>query len=332
MTVAKVITESIEKMLVEEGRKPGAPRTHIYASGYRDCARRMYLETLYADKLGEFDVDTLARFRRGRDRERDIILLLAESGRYGGFSVERTQEYVVLKHRRTAQPVITGRCDGFIHTQSGEKYPFEVKAWTPQISERVHCFEDILNNKWTRSSAHQILTYLYGTESPIGILVIDGLALPKLITVNLFDYLEQMENFVRTAEAIVDHINEGTEPPYTDNAELCRECPLFGGLCNPPTISYGEGLKIVTDEAIISQIERWQQLKPVVEEFEELDKVIKEQFRGCESAIAGRFAIQGKWSSITTYNIPKEIKEQYKVTNEKGRFTLTIKEIKRYDS
>jgi len=324
----ETIKKAWEKMVESEERQaPIQPHPYIYASGWRECLRRMYLEATRADELPPFDTETLAKMRRGRDRERDLCgIQLVRAGQYSEppFTVEQQQQHVVLMDRK-GRKAITGRVDGFIN-MNGSRIPFEVKSWNYSLTERMLTFKDVLEGKWTRSGAFQILAYMYATNSPVGVLILDRPGLPRLIPVSLMDHLSEMEQFLERAETVLDHIESGIAPDYHPDASVCRECPLMGKLCFPP-MSY-EGGEIITDEEVISLLERREALKEAAAEYEHLDKAVKERFRGVELAVAGPFLIQGKYSASTTYDIPPEVKAQYKRTDPKGRFILTVTRMK----
>ena len=74
-------------------------RDYIYASGWSPCTRRLTLDMTHGDKIEPFGPETLARFRRGNDRERDLMADLGQVGRNSKppFVVIGQQERVVIK-------------------------------------------------------------------------------------------------------------------------------------------------------------------------------------------------------------------------------------------
>src|SRR5688572_7881745 len=79
--IAKAIEQAWEAFLLADRRLPNPHPTHVYASAWRACERRMVLEMTVPDQQPPFDAFTLARFRRGNDRERDLLADLSRMGR-----------------------------------------------------------------------------------------------------------------------------------------------------------------------------------------------------------------------------------------------------------
>jgi hypothetical protein len=337
--MSAVIAPSIEQLekawashIERESRRSAPiPRKHIYASQRRRCLRRSVLESTHPEFLPPFDAEVLARMRRGLDRERDIGIDLERAGRLcePSFRVISQQERIEIKDRK-GRVVITGKTDGKIEwSHTRQRWPFEIKAWSPNLTERVHSFADLYLNHWTWSGAHQLLSYLYANNEPDGLLILDRPGLPRFIHVRLEENLEQMESFLAEAESCVDHIEAETLPDfYIDTAE-CRRCPFYGSACQPP--SYSEGAKLFVDEELIQTLERWHELRAAGLEWSELDEEIRKRLRGVELGIAGSFLIEGKWQRDTKYSIPDDVKARidelrkpYAEKVVKGKFFLTI--------
>ena len=80
--IAQSIKESWSIFIQGEmGQSTPMKRDHIYASGYSPCTRRLTLDMTHGDKIEPFGPEVLARFRRGNDRERDLMADLAKVGR-----------------------------------------------------------------------------------------------------------------------------------------------------------------------------------------------------------------------------------------------------------
>jgi hypothetical protein len=184
---------------------------------------------------------------------------------------------------------------------------------------------DLLANKWTRSGAYQLLAYCFGTNSPLGLFVLDRPTLPRLVPVSFLDHLDEMESFLSTAERILDHFEQNTAPPYHHDPAVCLQCPLYGALCQPPITM--TATQIITDEEEIQLLERRSELETAATEYENLDRQFKKKYRGIETAIAGPFLLEGKFSTHTTYEVPDAVKQQYKRVDPQGKFTLSIKKI-----
>lgn len=320
--IAGRIDAAYAAFLQREAR-PQIPHPYVYASAWRLCDRRMALELTQADQLPPWPPEVLAKFRRGNDRERDLLADLTRIGRDADppFAVIGQQERFELRDHQS-RVAIVGKVDARLEVD-GRRAPLEIKAWSPHVVDRIETFVDLFNNPWTRSGGFQLLSYLYGAGEPYGFILLDRSGLPRLLPVELEPHLDRMEEFLGKAERVLDHVQAGTLPDYLENDSAeCRRCPWFGQTCNPPLTATAAA--ILTDPELEATLERREQLKAAHAEFEDLDQAVKRQLRGVESGIAGHFQITGAWSRSSRVELPEDLKRQFTVTNPKGRFTLDI--------
>lgn len=323
--LAAEIAERIEQewaRFLQSTRTTPSPHKTVYASAWRPCERRMVYELTRADQQPPWDVDVLARFRRGDDRERDLLADLARIGRDADppFRIIGQQERFELRDRR-GRPVISGKVDARAEI-CGRRVPVEVKAWSPFIVDSIERFEDLLANQYTRAGAHQLLAYCFGAGEPFGLLVLDRSGLPKLLPVDLEANLEHVEAFLEKATRAVDHAEAGTLPDFHDDAQECQRCPWYAAPCDPPLRS--EPIAVLTDPDLEKALEGREQTRRAARDFEDYDAYVKQRLRGVEHAVIGSFEIVGRWSKSTSLVVPDEIRKQYTRTNDRGRFTLTI--------
>lgn len=324
--VPTVIRKAYAEFLTRR-RRQATKRTEmrVYASAWRECERRMVLELTDGDKLPEHPPELLAKFRRGEDRERDLLADLSRIGRDADpeFSLIGQQERFEVKDRR-GRAVISGKVDARLAI-GGLKAPIEVKAWSPQLVDRIETFDDLFENQWTQSGGYQLLSYLYGANEPLGFLLLDRSGLPALIPVHLETQLERMEAFLQKAERVVDHALAGTLPDFIDNPPACRRCPFFGGSCQPD-LNAGD-VQVFTDEDFERDLHRWYAIQEQGKEFASLDRKLKDRLRGVENGISGPFSITGRWGKYTRYDVPIEVRDKYKVVDPKGTFKLSIDKV-----
>ncbi len=303
--------------------RPQTPHPYAYASAYRVCDRRMVYEMTAPETLPPWPPEVLARFRRGDDRERDLLADLSRIGRDADppFTIIGQQERFQLKDRKD-RVAISGKVDARIQI-NGMRPPLEVKAWHPMMVDRIERFSDLFDNPWTRSGAHQLLSYLWGASEPFGFLLLDRSGIPKLLPVELDQHLDHMEDFLSRAERAIDHVQAETLPAFLEgDAAECKRCAWYGHTCNPPLV--GRGAVVLTDPELIKRLARRDDLAAAAREFDRLDKAIKEELRGIEDGIAGPFVISGKYQKKTTVDIPPDIKKRYATTDPKGGFRLEI--------
>ena len=319
---ADTVEDAWAAFLTRSARSQQTPHEHVYASAWRACERRMVYELTAPEQLPPWPVETLARFRRGDDRERDLLADLVRAGRNADppFKVVNQQERFALRDRK-GRTAIVGKVDARLEFPD-MRAPLEVKAWSPYVVDRIETFADLFENPWTRSGGYQLLAYLYGAAVPYGFLVLDRSGLPKLLPVELDAHLDRVEAFLTRAERVLDHRDAGTLPEFIDDAAECQRCPWFGGVCNPPTAV--AGAQVLTDPELEAALERREALKAAAKEYDALDTDVKKHLRGVEKGIVGAFAITGKWGKSTRLVVPDDVRAKYTETNPKGRFTVEI--------
>jgi len=303
--------------------RPQTPHPYAYASAYRVCLRRMVYEMTTPQTLPPWPPEVLARFRRGDDRERDLLADLSRIGRDADppFTLIGQQESFKLRDHK-GRIAISGKVDARIEI-NGARPPLEVKAWSPMMVDRIEKFSDLFDSPWTRSGAHQLLSYLYGAGEPFGFLLLDRSGIPRLLPVELEPHLDHMEDFLARAETAIDHVEAETLPDFLegDPAE-CKRCAWYGHTCNPPLAA--AGAVILTDPDLHADLARRDELEAGAKEFEKLDKKIKGQLRGVEDGIAGPFVISGRWQKKTGVELPADVKAKYTKTDPKGSFRIEI--------
>lgn len=340
--IATLIKDGWRKYIEMDERSSSA-RDYVYASQWRACTRRMFYDMTAPEALPPWDANTLARFKRGKDRERDMMIDLERVGSLvrPGFDRIGGQEPFVLSDRK-GRKTISGKVDARIKFYGEPNaYPVEAKSWSPNITASLETFEDVLAGKWTRSGAFQTLAYLLGAKEPIGFLLLDRPGLPELIPVELEAHYEEAEDFWRKAEEATAAVHgEADIPDFIDDPSECKQCPFFGSVCNPP-IRDNSRMAVITDEEELAKIGRYVELKKALEvagldEFRALDKQLKEELRGVEHAIAGDAIITGKWGKQSVTLLPAEvkaewdaIKREYTRTDPHGKFTLRIEAVDR---
>jgi hypothetical protein len=319
----------------------------------------MALDMLRPDVKPPFPADTLANFRRGRDRERDIVSDLTRVGRFcePAFEIVGGQERFELRDRK-GRVVIVGKTD-FRIKFAGQKgsEPAELKSWHPNLVQGIKSFGDLFNNRWTRKGGFQLLAYLLGSNQERGWFFLDRPGIPRPLEVRLLDWLPMIEDFLQRAEVAMEsrekiaksgfqpeheiaELGSGSFwnyhlPPFIDDPAECRVCPFFGSACNPP-LSY-EGASIITDEEVLAKIEQHEALdeprttyRDVHEEIADLLKrsTPKENAgKNKRQIIAGRYLIECSWGKNTTLDMPDAEKRKWQKIDEAGKFSFKITKV-----
>jgi len=329
--ISASIGKAWEDYIIHENSSSPSKRQCTYASSYELCDRKMVLYMTEGDKVLPFPTEVLAKFHRGNDRERNMIVDLTRVGQFANpqFNVVGQQERFELKDHK-GRTAIVGKVD--LRLDYGyrmPKIPVECKDWHSNLTDRIRNFDDVFENQWTRKGAYQLLCYLFASGEKNGILLLPGSGFPKLIPVELYPYLDKVEEFLQKAERALDHKEAGTLPDFIQDADECKRCSFYGSVCNPPTMS-GEGVMVITDPEVEQMLERREELAEASKEYKKIDDKIKSRFRELEYGIAGKFLLHGSWGKNTVYEIPDEIKVKYMKTGDskdsepQGKFTLKI--------
>jgi hypothetical protein len=319
-----------DAVLTEKRGQKWNPK-NLYASGFHPCVRKHVLSFTESINLPGFDTDTLAKFKRGEDRERDILLDAAKIGQRAGFTVGGGQERIEIKDE-SGNVLITGKMDSVLYFGK-ECVPVEVKSWMQMVVDKLDNWRDFFNYWWTRKAAYQLAVYLHAKQAEFGYFILDNAGGKyKWIPFYLSDMEFYFNEFRGVAKSAIDHKLAGTLPDFHSDLSECKHCEFFGGVCQPPSES--KEAQIILDAELGVMIDRYVELKPQGEEFEALDKILKEKLRGCENGITQKAIISGKWRSMTKYNLPEEIKSSidemkkpYAMKDPKGAFILRIEAI-----
>jgi hypothetical protein len=296
-----------------KGRPPSPPHSYVYASAWRACTRRMVLDMTDCDKLPPFEAEQLANFRRGEDRERDLLADLAKIGRNAPipFQVVGQQERFEVRDRK-GRVCIVGKRDAEIKFEDGTRAPLEVKSWSQNTVAHIAEFADLFKSPWTRSGAYQLLAYLYGFGRPLGFMLLDRHGLPLPVAVELEPHLAEMEDFMTRAELALDHAQAGTLPDFIDDPEECQRCPFMGSVCNP-NLQYSAA-QVLEDAELAATLERRTELESAWREYKALDELAKKRLKNIDLGICGKFLIEGNQVNRKAYAVKAGSYWQTKIT------------------
>lgn len=268
-----------------------------------ECLRYLVYERTTWDQKIPHDIGLQYIFDIGNDVENIVIRELQEAG----FNIEQQQRDFQDKDHH-----ITGHIDSIINVD-GDKYLLEIKSVSPYIFDTLNDEKSIKNHKlaYIRKYYAQLNLYLYlAGLGEKGILLFKNKTSGryKEIMVNLdYDYCE---NLLQRASQIEKHLKENTLPDRIEFDEnLCGTCP-YNHICCPSPKS--EGVKFVDNEEIRTLLEEYEALKEKAARFKIVDDLLKKELAEQDNIAVGDFHITGKWRPLTKYNVPQEIKDNYK--------------------
>jgi CRISPR/Cas system-associated exonuclease Cas4 (RecB family) len=303
----------VEKVLESKKREIRQSPVHSNRASQlgHECVRYHVLERTRWSEKALHDVRLQSIFDLGRDIE-DIVL---RELREAGFQIHEGQRAFSWDAYK-----ITGSIDGMIIID-GEAIPLEIKSASPHAFDSINSVEDIRRHKYPymRRYLSQVTLYCLLSNKEKAVIVFKNKVTGALKEIWVpLDY-ELGETLLKMAEEINRHVEAGTVPepiPYDDM--LCGECP-YAHICLPEHI--GKEVEIDTGE-LATMLDRLEELKPAVKEYEEIDDQVKKAVEGREKVLAGSWLVLGKWAERKSYDIPAEIKAQYEKITKYWRRTV----------
>lgn len=255
------------------------------------CLRRQVLEIVRWQDKAPIPADRQGRLLAGDDAEKRGLDELKAMG----YRVVKEQVPFELQDRKTREPVLRGKIDGFLELAHHLEIPVEVKSLSPWVYDAINKPEDLFRFWWTAKHFYQMQSYLIGYSMPWGLIWITNLAgdwKPILIRLDyevaekLWSFAEAVAAGVRRARAVPSDL-----PPFTTDPLQCTRCPFFGRSCNPPIQE--QGASVLDDPdfelALIRRAELW----PAHIEYERLDKRAKDRLKlGPALQVCGEFVIE----------------------------------------
>jgi hypothetical protein len=284
------------------------------------CARFLVLARTDNDKRELHDIRLQRIFDLGNILEDAALREISEAG-----------VRVVEQQRAFEWPKfqLTGRVDGLLSVNGTAPIPLEIKSSSPNVLRAVADMapSDMITSKysWIRKYPAQLLMYMLFQNVEMGVMLfLNKLTWEKCWKLFILDgpMLDYAESILKKLEAVNAHIAAGTKPEakFIDD---CKGCPFAKTACFVG-MDYGPGIDITTDPETEGKLARREELKPAADEFEDLDKEIKDAFKG-RTAVVGAWMIESKPYEATSFDIPKEIKAQYAV--KKQAFRTSIEKI-----
>jgi CRISPR/Cas system-associated exonuclease Cas4 (RecB family) len=242
-------------------------------------------------------------FDMGNEIEEIVLKELAEAG------------IKILEQQRSfewKEYQITGHIDGKV-LFGDQIFPMEIKSCSPFVFKAINSINDLKNGKYgyLRKYPVQLNLYLLMDNKEKGVFLFKDKTSGQFKEIWMdIDYALGEETLKR-AEAINTHLAAGTMPEPINDDMWCEGCP-FAHICLPEHI----GKEVEIDTTNLSEmLDRLEELKPIVKEYEEIDDQVKETVKGREKILAGNWFVTGKYYDRKSYDVPAEIKSQYeKVT------------------
>ena len=271
------------------------------------CLRRQVLEIVAWQEKRPIPAERQGRLEAGNDAEQKALSILRELR----LPVIKEQVSFEIKHRKTGEPILRGRTEGFLEW-NGTEVVVEVKSLAAHSFEMIRKAEDFENLWWTRHWPAQVAAYMIGFGHPAGIMILTNMAGDwRAIPVPL-DY-QLGERILAYAEAIVDAVRiyratlaagDPLLPDYTSDEIQCKRCPFFGNVCNPPALAADPAVEFMVDPELEAVLVRRYELWNAHREYDALDKRVKERLkRGPLRRVVGEFILSAKLRKRKSYAV-----------------------------
>lgn len=269
------------------------------------CLRYLVLNRTRWQEKALPDVELQLVFDLGNVFEQVVLNDLKEAG----FTVIEQQRPFEWKEYQ-----ITGHIDGKLLIDS-QAYPLEIKSMSPYMFDSINTKEDMLNSKFAYMQKYpaQVILYCLMAEKEKGLMLLKNKSTGKLKEVWIdLDY-DLGEKLIQKAESINKHVNTGTMPdPIEWDDNICGKCG-FLHICGPDRV--GKEIEFLEDETLLSELEDYHRLKPMAQEFKQIDEILKKKLDGRKGVI-GDFLIDGSYRKRISYDLPAEIKSKYIIESE----------------
>lgn len=294
METFNIVTAVIKSK--EKGIKVSPQKTNRASSAGHPCLKYLIYSRTKWNERQPHDVFLQMIFEGGNFIE-DMALREIQDAGFRVIEQQRSFEWQQFE--------LTGHLDAkILHPETNEPIPLEVKGLSPFEWEKLNSIEDFLQSKkhYIRGYVTQLSLYMLspGNESELGFFYIKNKLnyQPKVIWLHQ-DYT-YAEDILKKLEKINKHIKDNTLPEGINDYDICNRCG-FLHICLPEMI--GKEIEIIDEVELEEAIVRYEELKPIVKEYKQLEEKWKEAVNEKEKVMIGDYLIIGKWIERKGYTV-----------------------------
>lgn len=293
------------------------PASNFRASNIGECDRQMVYSVLDWDKAELHDEGLQAIFERGNDEERLVTKELLNLG----FNFIHQQTPIEIKNRK-GELICRGSIDGKIPYQ-GIAVPTEIKSMNMNSFNQIRSLEDFQKRPLLRKYIRQMMLYLFGNNAEAGIFILSDLQGHYKIFPIILD-LGECEYILQRLERNWESVKKKEYPDRIDyNEKICGRC-AYSHLCLNDVEN--KGANFIDNKVLEEKLDRREELKEILEEYDAIDEEVKHAFQGIPEAFVGiNWKITGKevvTKRVDTKALPEEIKKQYTVESKSWRTSI----------
>lgn len=288
------IVEKLDEQTAKRIKQYSHPNNRPSEAGH-PCIRFLVLSRLYLEKKILHDVGLQRIFDEGNLHEDAVLREIQDAG----FKIVEQQRPFEWKKFQ-----LSGRIDAKISV-NGILIPLEIKSCSPNVFIHVKPLapEELVNSKysWVRQYPAQIMLYMIMNEEEEGIIIFKNKATGEKCQKNFkmdYDFTEQI---LKKLELVNDYVARNELPPV-EMSEECKRCGFQKTMCFAD-MDYGPGFNFISDEEKEAKLIRWYETKEIHDEHRQLDKELKEEFKG-SNTIINEFKITSKEIERKEYMVP----------------------------
>lgn len=286
------------------------------------CLRYLvFLRTRWQDQLPP-DVYKLRLLERGKNEEKIIIQKLLAMG-YDVVEVSRS----FYDKDFNISGIIDAKIRGF---EIEKAVPAEIKALSDYHFNKLNTPNDFKTAKehYLRGYYTQIQIYLFLSSQDrqkfedFGLFILQNKQTGELKIIPVQIDLDEVENALKKAEAVENHLKNNTVPQKIDDLSICAKCE-FRHICLPELEAQGWDYEISED--VLEIVKKIYELKKELEKYDQihaeyevykstLKEMLQNKIEQNTEILAGDYLIKVKkitTKRIDTKSLPPEIKQQY---------------------
>jgi len=291
-----MIVEKIQKYIEKKKRVTPCHVNRASEIGH-PCYRYLYFLRTAWDQAQLPTYRQQLVFDEGKLQEKAVLRLLEDVG----FDIVEQQRSYEIRELK-----LVGHIDAKIKVND-KLFPLEIKSMSPYFFESLHVVKDFLNHRYAhiRKIPFQLQAYLMLSQQKEAVLLIKNRSTGELKEI-VVTQDEKLQNEIRVkCQTINDLVEKQVAPEIHEEFDetICSMC-RFAHICLPD-VKRKDELKLIEDEELIALLEKREQLKPLHEEYLEIDKILSKRLEGIERAIIGDFIVTGKWVNRKAYRVPE---------------------------
>ena len=307
----EILKQSIDTFFERKRREPtNAMSNNISQLGYG--VRRMVLNRVAGKYKRPISMETQKRFYAGNimhDVFKHQILPTIPN-------VEVQSTELPVEDRRSE---IRGYIDASIRIKEAGPYPSEIKSM--MYLKRIADPKEFLNSpeQYLQCYYHALNFYLFCSNRPEGQFILADFSFNHILLPMVMDYGEAAKIEAKCTKEVNPLVhqwdNKDFQPEDIQYLPSCEECDKycpFESLCGRVT-NPSQDIGDLDVERIDFLAARRLELEEGAKEYEQIKDALRDLTRGYETVVTPNFMIQGKeMAGRTIYNVPDEIKIQYK--------------------